>query len=203
VVEVDVVALADGTLALAHGRRAGDSPSTLAEAATLPEVLDLLAGTTVLLQVDLKGSGAERLLVEALRGAGAVDRTVVSSHASATLRSLAALEPRLALGLGYPHDRAGLSRRRLLSPVVAGALPALRAALPLRLDRLLAAAPVAVVMLHHEVAGPAAVARCHERGLAVWVWTVNTAAAIRAAWAAGVDGITTDDPVLFLSTLRP
>ena len=39
-----------------------------------------------------------------------------------------------------------------------------------------------------------AVERCHELGIAVFVWTVNRVEIVRGLDALGVDGVITDDP---------
>jgi len=38
---------------------------------------------------------------------------------------------------------------------------------------------------------------CHERGVAVWAWTVNDAEIAARMGAMGVDAIITDDPRIF------
>ena len=45
-----------------------------------------------------------------------------------------------------------------------------------------------------DIADAALCAQAHRRGLAVYVWTVDEASAMRKMSAAGVDGIMTNDP---------
>lgn len=60
---------------------------------------------------------------------------------------------------------------------------------------------ISAVHPHHGLADAEAIARCHEQGLAVNVWTVNDVARARALAAAGADGIVTDDVPLVLGAL--
>ena len=212
-IEFDVLPLADGTLALAHsddlleithGRTDGRLGARgLAEArelepalSTLDEALAFLAerAPATGLVVDVKGTEVEERLVAALRRHGAVARTVVSSAFHATLRRVGELEPGVRLSLSYPLDRRRLSRRRALAPALAAALLTMRGALPLRIDRWLDGTGATLATLHYLVASRAAIARCHRRGAAVFVWTVDDPRVLRAAARAGADGVITNDP---------
>ena len=82
-------------------------------------------------------------------------------------------------------------------PVAGPTLAALRSALPFRIGRLLAQANASVATLQHRIISRAVVARCHARGVAVFVWTVNDPASVARLDALGVDGIITDDPRVF------
>jgi glycerophosphoryl diester phosphodiesterase len=48
------------------------------------------------------------------------------------------------------------------------------------------------------VLSPAAVERCHRADAAVWTWTVNEPELLEHVIALDVDGVTSDDPRLFL-----
>lgn len=212
-VEFDVLPLGDGTLVLAHsddllevthGRTPGRLGTRgLAEVRelepdlpTLDEALTFLRerAPRVGLVADVKGVGFEPTLVEALHRHDAVGRTVVSSACERTLRATAALEPGVRLALSYPLDRRRVSRYRLLAPAVAGALLAMRAALPHRIERWLERTGATLATLHYLLASPAVVARCHRRGAAVFVWTVDDRRTAEAAIRAGADGVITNDP---------
>ena len=130
-----------------------------------------------------------------------LDRAVVSSFHPHSLRAIAALEPAVTRGLTYPYDRRGVSRRRLLAPVVVTGLVGLRRTLPVRIGRLLDAAAASVAMLHHWVVSPAAVERAHRCGAAVFAWTVDDPAVLHRVVQAGVDGVVTNDPRIFGDTL--
>jgi glycerophosphoryl diester phosphodiesterase len=217
-VEVDVLALADGTLVLAHsddllevthgaarGRVTGESLAelrTLApELPTLDEALAFVAPTEAAVQLDVKAPGYEERLVEAVRRHGLVRRTLVSSCYPEVLHAVAAAEPELRRGLTYPFDRRGVSSRRFLRPVVRAGLLALRAALPRRIGALLARADARVAVLHYGVVSPAVVRRCHDYGAQVLAWTVDDPRLCTRLERAGVDGIITNDPRMFAATL--
>jgi glycerophosphoryl diester phosphodiesterase len=187
-VEFDVLEL-EGALVLAHS--AAELP---AEPATLDQALAFLAGTAAGVHADLKSRGVEAALVEKLRAHGLVERTVVSSFDRADLRALQPLEPGLKLGLAYPEDRLGVSRRTMLLPLVVSGLRLMRAGLPPRIGRMLAGAGASAAMLHWSVVSRAAVERCHEVGVPVLAWTVLSAEAVGRLEELGVDGVIVDDP---------
>lgn len=212
-VEFDVLPLGDGTLALAHsddllevthGRTPGRLGARgLAEVRelepdlpTLDEALSFLGehAPGVGLVVDVKGGGFEQALVDSLRRHEAVSRTVVSSASGHILRATAGLEPGVRLALSYPLDRRRVSRHRWLAPAIAGALLAMRAALPYRIERWLERTGATLATLHYLLASPAVIARCHRRGAAVFVWTVDDARTAETAIRAGADGVITNDP---------
>jgi len=218
VIEFDVLALADGTLVLAHsdelhelthgaatGKVGTRGLAELRELApqmpTLDEALELLSRTAVGLHVDLKWHGYERPVVEALQRHGVADRSLASSFFVPSLLEVGRAEPRIRRGLTYPLDRHGLSQRRLMTPAVLAALLAMRASLPRRIGRMLEGAGASVATLHHLVATHAVIGRCHARGAAVWAWTVDDPAAMRRLADAGVDGVISNDPRLLAATL--
>jgi glycerophosphoryl diester phosphodiesterase len=220
-VEFDALALADGTLVvshsddlaeLTHGAASGrvgaqtleELRRTAPELPTLDDAFAFFAATApeTGLHVDLKSPGHESPLLDALRRHELVPRTLVTCPLAAPLRALRSLEPALVLGLGYPDDRFGLSRRRALAPVALAAVLALRATLPYRIAGLLERAGASVASLHQLVVTRAAVERCHAVGAAVLAWTVNDPRTLRTLVRAGVDGIVTDDPRLFPDTLK-
>jgi len=220
-VEFDVLSLHDGTLVLAHSddlrevshgsARGRVRPLGLAELRaaapdlpTLDEAIAFLAehAPAMGLHVDLKTPGDEQGVVDALRRHGAVGRAVVSTVHAESVRAVGRIEPALARGLTYPHDRHGLGRRRLLAPVAGAGLGVLRRLLPARIGRLLARADASAAMLHHGVVTSAAVARAHALGAAVVAWTVDDETTLRRVVDAGVDAVISNDPRIFRATLR-
>lgn len=193
--EFDVLARPDGTVVLAHDRRRLTSPGL----ATLDEALAFCAERLpgVGLQVDLKRRGVEAAVVEALRRHGVLDRAWVSGFDAVSLRRIAGLEPSLPRAYTLPRDRFGISKRGPLAPVVRGALASLGASLPRRLERLLARARATAATLHHSIASAAAIARAHELGAAVYVWTVDDPLLAQRLLRDGADGIITNDPRIF------
>lgn len=191
-VEFDVVRGRDGHLVLAH------SADHLPDGGpTLDDALGYLAEAGVGAHVDLKQSGFEAEVGEALRRHGMVGRAMVSSLDWASLRDLRAHEPRVAIGISYPEDRYGVGRRRALAPLVSTGLHAMRRVLPRLVLRWLSQSGAAAAVLHHALVTPALVRSCHSRGAGLWAWTVNDPdlAARLADW--GADAIITDDPRIF------
>jgi glycerophosphoryl diester phosphodiesterase len=218
--EFDVLDLVDGTLVLAHSlnlrevshgaargrvrRRSLESLRLIApNLPTLDEALAYCAAELpgVGLQLDLKRRGIERAVVDAVRRHDVLDRTWVSGVFAEALRVIADLEPALPRSHTLPRDRLGISKRGPLAPVVRGGLAAVGASLPRRLPELLRRARANAVTLHHSVSSPAAIARAHELGAAVYVWTIDDPALAQRLVDAGVDGIITNDPRIF-ATLK-
>jgi glycerophosphoryl diester phosphodiesterase len=187
-VEVDVLPGRDGALVLAHG------PEVPRDAPLLDDALALAGRLGLAVQLDVKLRGIETGVADAVRRAGLLERSFVSSYSLPILAAFADAEPALPLSLTYPEDRLGVSGRRLLRPVVGPALAVMRARLPRRLPAWLHAAGARAATLNWSVVTPAAVAACHELGVAVYVWTVNDRALADTLVAAGADGIITDDP---------
>jgi glycerophosphoryl diester phosphodiesterase len=190
-VEFDVHAIA-GSLVLAH-----DRPRVARELPSLDDALGFLASTRADVHLDLKSHGAEREIAAALRRHGLVERTLVSSFRSATLRALHAVEPGVRLGRTHPQDRTGLAQRPFVTPLVKPALWALRRALARRIGGLLAGAAATVAVLHWQVVSEAVVARCRALDAPVLVWTVDDPALLPWLDQLGVDGVITNDPRIF------
>jgi glycerophosphoryl diester phosphodiesterase len=189
-VEIDVVRDGDA-LVLAH------APADVTdESPTLGEALELVSASSTDLLLDLKSVGAEPEVVAAIRGAGLLERTVVGSFHSASLRALKEIEASLATGFSYPFDRVGLSTRRAAQPLISAGLAGMRRVLPTRIVRMLARTRADAAMLHWALVSPSLVERCHARGAAVLAWTVEDEAALRRVLAAGVDGVIANDPRL-------
>ena len=218
--EFDVLDLVDGTLVLAHSTRLrevshgevrGRVRRRTLEALrmfapnlpTLDEALAYCAAELpgIGLQLDLKRRGIERAVVDALRRHGVIDRSWISGFDPAALRLVAELEPDLPRAYTLPRDRLGISKRGPIAPIVRGSLAAIGASLPRRLPALLRQARAAAATLHHSVCSTAAIARAHEVGAAVYVWTVDDSALAQRLVEAGADGIITNDPRIF-ATLK-
>jgi glycerophosphoryl diester phosphodiesterase len=187
-VELDVLRRPDGALVLAHG------PELPPDAPPLDDALALAAGLGLAVQIDVKLPGLEAGIVAALHRHRLFERSFVSSFSLPALLAFAAEAPELPRSFTYPEDRLGVSERRLLRPLLVPGLAALRALLPRRLPRWLRAAGASAATLNAGVVTPAAVAVCHGLGAAVYVWTVNDPALVRALLETGIDGIISDDP---------
>jgi glycerophosphoryl diester phosphodiesterase len=195
-VEIDVLNRDDGRLVLAHGPHVPD------DAPLLDEALDHIRQLGLAVQIDVKVAGNEAAIVDALRRHDLGSRAFVSSFSLPILRAFAVAEPELPRSFTYPEDRLGATERRLLRPAVRPSLAIMRALAPRRLPRWLRAAGAQAATLNWAVASPAAVAACHARRAAVYVWTVNDAALAITLVATGIDGIITDDPRILAPPVR-
>jgi glycerophosphoryl diester phosphodiesterase len=214
--EFDVLDLVDGTLVLAHsgdlrevshgaarGRVRRRSLADLRQVApglpTLDEALafcaDHLPG--IGLQLDLKRRGIEAGVAEALRRHEVLDRSWVSTFDARSLRRIAELEPELPRAYTLPRDRFGIAKRGPLAPVVRRALGSIGASLPRRLPEFLARSRAGAATLHYSIASKAAIARAHELGAAVYVWTIDDPRLAERLVRDGADGIITNDPRIF------
>ena len=190
--EFDVLDAGPGPLVLGH------SLAELApNPATLDDALDYLAGRDVALHVDLKLTTRLDELAVALERHGVAERAVVSSFHVPSLQALAAHAPQLPIGFTYPEDRYGVSKRRGMKPAIRLGTLALRRAVVTRIPAMIARAGAQALMLQHAVVSPAAVARAHDAGAAVWAWTVDDVDELARLEAAGVDAVITNDPRLF------
>jgi len=192
-VEVDVIGDGEG-LRLAHsqGLLRPESPR-------LTDALAFFAAEArgeVGLLVDLKSSGIEAEVVDALRVARLLDRALVASPRPAALRELKRLEPALATGFTYPLDRFRIGEARLLQPLVRVGLVLLRT-LPARVGHVLAETRAEAALMHHALVSPRLVARCHAVDAAVLAWTVEDTGVLERMVSAGVDGVIVNDPHLF------
>jgi glycerophosphoryl diester phosphodiesterase len=180
-VEFDVRAW-DGELVLAHtilhARRGGN--------VRLTDALAHLAGRRfrdVELNVDVKHVGCEAALLERLRHAALLERTLISSQVPAVLDRVRSLEPRAPVGLSVGGRLARFSRR--WRDWRAGALAGLHAG---RWDALMA---------QHRLVDDALLCDVVDRGGRLYAWTVNERGAIDSFRRLGVHGIATADPRLF------
>lgn len=219
-VEFDVLDLPRGPLVLAHsdhleevshgaarGRVRDKSLEELRgvapELPTLEEALAFFAEEAphVGLHVDLKLRTRLDELAAALDRFGLAPRTVVSAFHTARLHAVARASPRVRIGFTYPEDRLGVSRRERLWPVVGLGLSALRASVPFRLTRLVRRAGASAVMLQHRLVTPGVVEQAHAMGVSVLAWTVDDPVELQRVVAAGVDGVITNDPSIFVAIL--
>ena len=171
-----------GELVLAHtvlhARRGG--------AVRLQDALAHLAGrrfADIGLNVDIKHVGCEAALLDGLRGAGLLERSLLSSQVPVVLDRLRQRDPRVRLGISVGGRVARLSRRRgdwqgfVLNGLASRRWEALMAQ-----HRL-----VDATLLDHVIA--------HDGRL--YAWTVNERTAIQSLRGLGVHGIATADPRLF------
>jgi glycerophosphoryl diester phosphodiesterase len=147
---------------------------------TLEDVLEFGRANDVVFYLEIKYEGAwgmHHALVAALREYEASARTIVISFDPATLRSVRELDASLMVGLLGEKTEADLVQMAL----DAGARQ---------------------ICPRYDIVTPELVERAHTADLHVATWTVNEAAQMRAAIAAGVDGVITDLPDRLRATIE-
>lgn len=194
-VELDVHRSADGVLVVHHDAETPSGPiarlttDELRDAhpqiPTLDEVLDVCRGALVNVEVkdpDPRASLALIALLDARAAGGDGDHALVSSFDLATvdlMRAAAVHVPTGLLSFGLaPDDALALALEHGHSAVH----------------------PDVWTLLTVDVA--AFVARAHDRGVRVNVWTVNERGQVAQLQAAGVDAIITDDTALYAYGIR-
>ncbi len=192
-VELDVL----GSLRVGHSEA-----EVTAEAPSLDEALALLAQLGLGAHVDMKVQGIERAVVAALARNGLLERALISTTWTPSLRRLAHAAPDLPRAIGYPRDRLSVSRFSWPRPITRGGAALLRSVMPVRLPALAAYAKADILALHHTLVSRAAVEAAHRRRIAVFVWTVNDPDEARRFDAFGVDAIVTDDPAGIRAAIR-
>ncbi|HEY1591719.1 MAG TPA: glycerophosphodiester phosphodiesterase [Solirubrobacteraceae bacterium] len=135
------------------------------------------------LNVDLKRTGCEPALVDALRDFGMLERTLISSQLPQILDRVRALEPRARLGISVagPISRRTHHLKGWRVQVLAG----------LRRRRWDA------VMAQHRLVDTGLLEEVILRSGRLYAWTVNERPAIERLRQMGVHGIATADPRLF------
>ena len=171
-----------GELVLAHTRLDAPRPWNL----RLHEALSYLAGPDfreIELNVDVKQVGCESALLDELRSAGVLSRTVICSQMAAVLDRVRALEPGARVGISVGGRVARLSRRwrDWREQVLAG----------------LAARRWDALMAQHRLVDFTLLEDVVARSGLLYAWTVNERTAIDALRRLGVHGIATADPRLF------
>lgn len=192
-VEFDVLR-SRGRLLLAHDPEDARRP----DAITLEEGLDHLAGTGVELDVDLKWTGYEREVLDALGARGMLGRVLISTMERASLRTVRDAAPEVRLGLSVPRLRRDpRERSRMVRyPAYAGLL-ALREVLPGRAARAIRAGRFDALMSHEALVTPRLVGAVQGAGGELYAWTVDDVRRIATLESLGVDGVITNDPRLF------
>jgi glycerophosphoryl diester phosphodiesterase len=139
---------------------------------TLGEALDFIDKKVKIL-VELKETGYEEKVVEAIRERGLEKNVIVVSFHEDALRKMRTLDSEIETGLIYATHK---------NPVKAGLELKVQYLLPL-----------------YRFVHAANVQKAHENELKVIVWTINTAAEVEAYVKKGVDGIASDKPDILKS----
>jgi glycerophosphoryl diester phosphodiesterase len=184
------VKVADRPLADLRGLQAGlwfNPPHPDVRLPTLDDALDVIQrGGVTLIE---RKAGDAAACVKLLRDRGLMNRVVVQASDWDYLRDFRRREPRQILGaLGPPSVRQGKKvedLERFLSPAWLDEIKSFGAR---------------IVVWNKQVT-LTSVQDAHERGLKVWVYTINDEATARQLLAFGVDGLITDNPAIIWKAL--
>lgn len=135
------------------------------------------------LNLDLKHTGAESQVIDALTDAGLLHRTLICSQVAAVLDRVRAVDPRARTGISIGGRLARLSRRwgDWRTQVLDG----------------LAHRRWDALMAQHRLIDERLLDDVRSRNSLLYAWTVNERRTIQGLQALGVDGIATADPRLF------
>jgi glycerophosphoryl diester phosphodiesterase len=194
-VELDVLAHG-GELVVAHDSADLTHPRPIPFADALRALRDQLPLQTRF-DVDIKATGYELAVIEALRSAGLTERTLVSTMELATLRVIRAAAPELALGLSVPKARRDYLASRLTRPAAYAMLAYLRQVLPGQTARVLRAGEADAIMAHWGVITERLVTTVRALHGELYAWTVDDPARLFALQQLGVTGVITNDRDLF------
>jgi len=164
------------------------------------QALEHLAGEAfagVELDVDIKLPGYELRVLESLREAGLVSRTLISGMFPTGLARIRAAEPTLRLGWSVPRVRRDYTTDLLTAIPALAVLTGYRAMLPRRARAALKEGRFDAIMAHWRVVSSSLVSAVAEGGGELYVWTVDDSRMIAKLTSMGVDGIITNDPRLF------
>jgi glycerophosphoryl diester phosphodiesterase len=185
-----------GRLVLAHDFAAAARETAL----TLEEGLAHFAQAAwaeVELNVDLKLSGYERRVVDALREHGLAGRALLSTMEEDSLRELRRAAPDVRIGWSVPKIRRNpLSNRWTRIPAMVLARYAQRV-LPGRAAAAIRDGRIDALMCHWALVSARLVRAIDAAGGELYVWTVDDPERIAKLERLGVTGIITNDPRLF------
>jgi glycerophosphoryl diester phosphodiesterase len=186
-----------GALLLAHDYHAlqeSCDPLTLEQA--LRHLADeRFAG--IELDVDVKLPGYAIRVVEALRDAGLLERSLITGTYARELDLIKRQEPQARVGWSVPRARRDYTTHMVTALPALALLQAARAWLPGRAREFLRIGRFDAIMAHWRLVTAALVRAVREGGGELYVWTVDEATMIDRLAAMGVDGIITNDPRLF------
>jgi glycerophosphoryl diester phosphodiesterase len=185
-----------GGLILAHDFAA----ATRGEPITLEEGLAHFAQDAwegIELDVDLKTTGYERRVIDALREYGLAERALISTMEEESLRIVRKEAPDIRLGWSVPKLRRNyLANPFTRVPALLGAQYA-RWVLPARAARAIREGRVDAIMSHWALVTPRLARMVEQAGGELYAWTVDDPTRIAKLDAIGVTGVITNDPRLF------
>jgi glycerophosphoryl diester phosphodiesterase len=195
-IEIDVLRDREGRFVIAHDPQEilTRRPLELTEAldAFLEPPLD-----QVEIDCDLKLPGREAELAGALAGRGLVERAMVSTMETSSLRKLRLLEPDLRLGWTYPKTRRDWTQYSWAVPGIVAGLAAMRRRFPKTLAKEAPELDVDAVWAYHQIVTPKLVEAAEEAGIELITWTVDELDRMVELLEMGVHGVCSNDPRLF------
>jgi glycerophosphoryl diester phosphodiesterase len=195
-VELDVLTR-NGELVVAHDSADLNHPQPIPFAEALAALRDVLPADTRF-DVDIKATGYEHQVIEAVRAAGLTGRTLVSTMELSSLKIIRAAAPELALGLSVPKARRDYLASPLTRPAAYGMLAYLRRVLPGQASRVLRAGEADAIMAHWGVVTARLVQAVRGAGAELYAWTVDDPKRLLALERLGVTGVITNDRDLFV-----
>jgi glycerophosphoryl diester phosphodiesterase len=151
------------------------------------------------LDVDMKLSGYEHRVIEALRSFGLAERSLISTMEVESLPIVRAAAPEIRLGWSVPKVRRDyLGNVFTKLPAMAAAQYG-RMAITVRGPREIRAGRIDAIMSHWALVTPQLARAVRRAGGELYVWTVDDPARIARLGAIGVTGVITNDPRLFAS----
>ena len=154
---------------------------------SLRAVLDRHQGAAVIIELKSPDPRLAKAVVDDIHAVGALGRVTVGSFQKGALDEVRALDPAIRTGADMDDVRSGLAT------APGGGL----------LERpAFATFQVPEVYAGTRVVTPEFIARAHEAGVTVVVWTVNQADDMRRLLDWGVDGLITDRPDIAVPLVR-
>ena len=152
---------------------------------TLDEFLALLGGTDCRPVVEIKMEGIEKPVVDAIKKAGLLDKTVVIAFSSNVVRKIREMEPKLSVAwlYGKKHEGTALELADLLTAEAKKC-------------------NTNILDLNHELISPELLKTLRNRGFFVWAWTVDEPERMKTLLLWGIDSITTNRPDLLLEIMN-
>ena len=148
----------------------------------LRDALERLRDTALIIELKSADPRLARAVVEAIHAAGAIGRATVGSFQKGALDAVRALDPSIRTGADTDDVRNGLDGLRGRPVFDAFQVPEVFAGM--------------------RVVTPEFIARAHDAGVTVLVWTVNGEEDMRRLLDWGVDGLITDRPDLAVPIVR-
>ena len=153
----------------------------------LTDVLSRYRDSRFIIELKVNAPELAHRTIDAVRAAGAVERTSLGSFGTRVLRAARAYEPRIRTGASQEETRLALYRSWVRWPVRHPRYQEFQ---------------VPEQSGSTRVVSPRFVRYAHEAGVSVAVWTVNDEADMRRLLSWGVDGLISDRPDLALEVTR-